>query len=99
MGNAGVRFGTRTAHGRRGFTPGTALRLGKFFGTSPDLWMNLQLRWDLVHAQQAEGRVLERIKWVRVVPRRQTFYGVDEIFVREPGGNMVGFAAFASAEE
>lgn len=29
-----------------------------------------------------------------VVPRRQTFYGADEIFVREPGGNIVGFAAF-----
>lgn len=29
-----------------------------------------------------------------VVPRRQTDYGADEIFVREPGGNIVGFAAF-----
>lgn len=29
-----------------------------------------------------------------VVPRRETFYGADEIFVREPGGNLVGFAAF-----
>jgi catechol 2,3-dioxygenase-like lactoylglutathione lyase family enzyme len=29
-----------------------------------------------------------------VVPRRQTSYGADEIFVREPGGNVVGFAAF-----
>lgn len=28
------------------------------------------------------------------VPRRKTFYGADEIFVREPGGNLVGFAAF-----
>ncbi len=30
-----------------------------------------------------------------VVPRRTTFYGADEIFVREPGGNIVGFAEFA----
>lgn len=29
-----------------------------------------------------------------VVPRRRTFYGADEIFVREPAGNLVGFAAF-----
>ena len=29
-----------------------------------------------------------------VVPRRTTFYGADEIFVREPGGNVIGFAAF-----
>lgn len=27
-----------------------------------------------------------------VVPRRKTFYGSDEIFVREPGGHIVGFA-------
>lgn len=29
-----------------------------------------------------------------VMPRRQTSYGADEIYVREPGGNLVGFAAF-----
>ena len=28
-------------NGRRGITPSTALRLAKFFGTSPDFWMNL----------------------------------------------------------
>ena len=53
-------------NGRRGITPATALRLGKFFGTTPDLWMNLQLRWDLYHAQEAEASELERIKRVRV---------------------------------
>jgi uncharacterized glyoxalase superfamily protein PhnB len=31
-----------------------------------------------------------------VVPRRQTFYGSTEIFVREPAGNVVGFAQFAA---
>ena len=50
---------------RRGITPSTALRLAKFFGTSPDLWMNFQLRWDLYQAQEAEGKELERIKRVR----------------------------------
>src|SRR6266852_3502350 len=29
-----------------------------------------------------------------VVPKRTTFYGATEIFVREPGGNLVGFAQF-----
>jgi len=52
-------------NGRRGITPATALRLAKFFGTTPDLWMNLQLRWDLYHAQEAEASELERIKQVR----------------------------------
>jgi addiction module HigA family antidote len=47
--------------GRRGVTPSTALRLGKFFGTSPGLWMNMQLRWDLYHAERAEARQLQDI--------------------------------------
>lgn len=33
-----------------------------------------------------------------VVPRRRTFYGADEIFVREPAGNIVGFAEFGAAD-
>ena len=44
---------------RRGITPSTALRLAKFFGTSPDFWLNLQLRWELYQAQAKEIRVLE----------------------------------------
>jgi len=47
--------------GRRGVTPSTALRLGKYFGTSPGFWMNLQLRWDLYHAQRSEGQQLSQI--------------------------------------
>ncbi|MBI1297313.1 HigA family addiction module antidote protein [bacterium] len=31
-------------NGKRGVTPGTALRLAKYFGTSPDFWLNLQMR-------------------------------------------------------
>ena len=48
-------------NGRRGITPGTALRLAKFFNMSADFWMNLQLRWDLYFAQQDESNVLETI--------------------------------------
>lgn len=51
---------------RRGVTPATALRLAKYFGTTADLWMNLQLRWDLYHAQVAEARDLDRIEQVQV---------------------------------
>ncbi len=49
-------------NGRRGMTPGTALRLEKFFGMSAGFWMNLQLRWDLYRVQQTETRVLSEIK-------------------------------------
>ena len=45
-------------NGRRGVTPSTALRLAKFFGMSPGFWLNLQLRWDLYHAQQEEEAAL-----------------------------------------
>ncbi len=48
-------------NGRRGITPSTALRLAKFFGMSPDFWINLQLRWDLYFTQQDENKVLESI--------------------------------------
>lgn len=37
-------------NGHRGITPSTALRLGKFFNTSPDFWMNVQLRWEMYFA-------------------------------------------------
>jgi addiction module HigA family antidote len=52
-------------NGRRGVTPGTALRLGKYFGNTPAFWMNLQLRWDLYHAQQSEANALSKIRRVR----------------------------------
>jgi hypothetical protein len=32
-----------------------------------------------------------------VVPRRTTFYGAEEVIVREPGGNSIAFAQFAKA--
>jgi addiction module HigA family antidote len=48
-------------NGKRGVTPSTALRLAKFFDTSPDFWLNMQLRWDLWRAQQKEERALENI--------------------------------------
>ena len=49
-------------NGRRGITPNTALRLAKYFGVSPDFWMNLQLRWDLYFTQQSEADNLKTIK-------------------------------------
>ncbi len=49
-------------NGRRGVTPSTALRLARFFGMTPDFWMNLQLRWDLYQAQRKDGPVLKKIR-------------------------------------
>lgn len=49
-------------NGRRGITSGAALRLAKYFGTSAGFWMNLQLRWDLYHAQKSEASSLKTIQ-------------------------------------
>ena len=43
-------------------TPSTALRLGKFLGTTPDFWLNIQQRCDLYHAKQVEAEALRKIK-------------------------------------
>ena len=49
-------------NGKRGVTPGTALWLAKYFGTSPEFWLNLQMRWDVYFAQQAEAAELAVIE-------------------------------------
>lgn len=48
--------------GKRGITPSTALRLAKFFDTTPGFWMNLQQRWDLYRIKNEEANVLKKIK-------------------------------------
>lgn len=49
-------------HGKRAITADTALRLGKYFGTSAQFWLNLQTRYDL---DLAEDRVSEQIDAIR----------------------------------
>lgn len=46
---------------KRGITPSTALRLARYFNTTPDFWMNLQLRLDIYHAMKKEEKVIARI--------------------------------------
>ncbi len=41
-------------NGKRGVTPSTALRLSKFFGNSPQFWLNLQQNWELYHVLHEE---------------------------------------------
>lgn len=67
-----VRFQrvNEVVRGRRGVSPSTALRLTSFIGTSPDLWINLQLRWDLYHAGRAEAEQIESIRPHEVVNAR-----------------------------
>ena len=46
---------TQIIHGRRGITGDTALRLGHWFKTAPEFWLNLQTAYDLRLAEQAAG--------------------------------------------
>jgi len=47
-------------HERRGITPDTALRLGRYFNTSARFWLNAQSSYDLEVAQDALQSAIER---------------------------------------
>ena len=48
---------------RRGITADTALRLSRYFGTTPQFWINLQTHYELDVAQRASGNdIVERIR-------------------------------------
>jgi antitoxin HigA-1 len=53
---------TGILNGQRSITGDTALRLGHFFGTSPEFWLNLQSLYDLRLADQKAG------KSIRILP-------------------------------
>ena len=44
---------TMILNGQRGVSADTALRLARFFGTTPQLWLNLQKTWELRKAETA----------------------------------------------
>src|SRR5690242_5569303 len=46
--------------GHRGISPETALRLGRYFGTSAQFWMNLQANYDLAIAKEELGATIDR---------------------------------------
>jgi len=47
-------------NGHRGITADTALRLARYFGTTPEFWMNLQAAYDLDSAQRASADRIQR---------------------------------------
>lgn len=54
---------TDILNGKRGISPDTALRLGRFFGNSPRFWLNLQTGYELGVAERDIGaRVAEEVK-------------------------------------
>ena len=51
---------------RQPVTPVMALRLGKLCGNGPDLWLNLQKRYDLHRAEQELGETIKKIPTLQV---------------------------------
>jgi addiction module HigA family antidote len=49
-------------HGLRGISADTALRLARYFRTTPQFWMNLQLRFDLLTEEERSGARIRRLK-------------------------------------
>jgi antitoxin HigA-1 len=52
-------------NGKRSITAGTAMRLARYFGTSSEYWMNLQIAYDLAVAERATREQVDR----EVLPR------------------------------
>jgi addiction module HigA family antidote len=46
--------------GKRGITADTALRLARYFATTPQFWMNLQVQYELALAEQQSGKEIAR---------------------------------------
>ena len=57
---------TMILNGRRGVSADTALRLARYFGTTAQLWLNLQKTWELLQAEIRTGREIAE----RVSPRQ-----------------------------
>ncbi len=54
-------------HGKRSVTADTALRLGRFFGMSPQFWLNLQTRYDLEMTEDLlEDRLDEEVHTLKL---------------------------------
>ncbi len=51
--------------GRRSISVDTAMRLARYFGTTPELWLNLQVRYDLESGRDTLAAQIDR----EVVPR------------------------------
>jgi addiction module HigA family antidote len=52
----------RLARGETAVTADTALRLARWFGTTPQFWMNLQVAYDLTIAAEKAGTAIEAIE-------------------------------------
>jgi antitoxin HigA-1 len=62
---------TQILGGKRAITADTALRLGQWFGTGPELWLNLQKTYELRLAEQAVGQEIKRTITMQGLPKER----------------------------
>jgi addiction module HigA family antidote len=58
--NVAARRINEIVHGKRAITTNTALRLSRYFGTSEQFWVNLQVRYDIENEKDIMGDRLEK---------------------------------------
>jgi addiction module HigA family antidote len=61
---------TQILNGKRSITADTALRLGHWFGTGADLWLNLQKSYELRLAQQQTGEEIQQTIIPRIIDQQ-----------------------------
>ena len=62
---------TQILNGKRAITADTALRLGQWFGTGAELWLNLQKSYELRLAQQKVGEEIKKKIKPRLIEQEQ----------------------------
>src|SRR5512140_146326 len=62
---------TQILKGQGAITGDTALRLGHFFGTSPEFWLNLQKIYELRLAEQKTGEIIKDVPTLTKAMRKQ----------------------------
>lgn len=58
---------SKLINGTAGISPEMALRLAKAFGSTPELWLRLQLAYDLAQAQKREAEITRDVRKVAMV--------------------------------
>lgn len=58
-------------NGRRGITADTAVRLARYFGTTPEFWLNLQVRFELEMTEEERAKVDREVQPISLLERRE----------------------------
>ena len=68
---------SQIVRGMRSVTPDTALRLARYFGTTPGIWMRLQAQYDLEISRAKHGETIDRV--VKVLELQRPFSSASPV--------------------